>query len=769
MMTWITLAAFVLAPAQEASSQDVRKKLDEIRLSVDLDATLDETVDALRRKLGVGVIVDPGSLLQADPTRRVALRLSDVRGSTVLYWAANLRGLDWDVQEGIVVLGRRESFRLDLDQRFFDLSGIYEPSPHAPLATLGIDRASGEFRLDQARSIGDKARSQAELREVLAGLIAPKSPETIRRALEKLSEGTSGTVDRALTSLIELAAPKDAQESLAAAIPNLGNATETMPLKPEQAWVDLLKENIAPGTWEGRKMLEVTPRGGIVATQSPAVLAEIEQFLAVLKSMSPAPIQVSAALIEDNDVLDAKAAYGRRAFMGAEERVALEGNARVLDRLRLTCFEGEESQATTSGPEVSYVIRVRAARDPGGESIRLRLEVQTGATLARKLGPAPTVDRSLVRFTTTVWIPNGGATLFRLPGHHALLVSAKTDAAGASKDAELGSPPDAGTAKLLEKLVAAPPVDLDFKEAALSQVVEFMRRATQLNFVIDPAAVETPEKEIITFQAKGIRPAAALSMILRPRWKTIVPDHEAFRIAAATAPGVIRFLVTSIRHLIEDDFTYEDFANLIKNTVDKDRWEEAEGKSILVTGSGLLLVRNDAEMIDKVKRFLLEIRRPEVVVTLEAEEVRLEPGKGRETLGTAGAGSLLTEEEARRLESAPGAVSERYTLRGPAGKELALHWEGARPYAVGGARGVSHVVSELKAKVSLSPGTAHASLQLNDQFFTSALEEERPRSAEARVQTSLLLPTDRVALLELPRADGKDLYLLVRVTTDSIR
>jgi hypothetical protein len=763
MGAWTALILMGLASVQNPSSQELRKKLEETRVSVDLDGTLDESVASLSRLLGVPVLVDPGSRDRAFPDKKAALHLSEVRGSSALHWLAELRGLDWDVQDGAVILGSPGGHR---QQRFFDLAGLSDRAPAPPAATLDLDRASGDFRLDRVPTTGDKARQQAELREILAGLIAPQSPEIVRRALEKLSEGASGSVDRAIMELIKQAAPAAAHATLSEALPYLGGSPE--PATPAaEPLGDLIKEIIAPGTWEGERTLDRTPWGSLVVTHGPEALSAIDALLTALRSLAPPPVEVRALLVDQDGALDDGATGGIRGFLGPEETRALEGKLQALDRLKWSSVEGEESQATALSPGGSYVFRVRVARDRGGENLLIRLEVQAGTRAAEKPGPSPSVDRSLVRFTSLVRIPNGGSTLFRLPGKRALLLSAKMDAGNALVERELGTA-DAGAAGLLEKLGAALPVDLDFKEATLVEVINFFRRSTRLNFVIDTPALETAEREIVTFQAKAIRPASALPMILRPRGLALSPLNEAFKIGSMSASQPLRVLVTSIRQLVED-VTYEDLANLIKNTVEKGRWEAAEGKAILVTADGLLLVRNDAEMLGKVKLFLSEMSRQEPVVTLDVEAVRVEPGKGREVLGSVASGSLLAEEDARRLRSAPGAVSDRYTLRGSFGKPLALHWQGARSWAGGAGRAVAHTGSDLRAMTSLGSGSVQISLEFNDQFFAAGQEEGRPRISEARIQTSIVLPAGRVAVLELPRSDGKDLFLLVREAHDPTR
>src|SRR5204862_477468 len=57
----------------------------------------------------------------------------------------------------------------------------------------------------------------------------------------------------------------------------------------------------------------------------------------------------------------------------------------------------------------------------------------------------------------------------------------------------------------------------------------------------------------------------------------------------------------------KQQFTGEDLANLIKNTIHKDQWEEADGKSVQFQ-NGLLIVRNSIEMHKSIRKFLSDLR-----------------------------------------------------------------------------------------------------------------------------------------------------------------
>jgi type II secretory pathway component GspD/PulD (secretin) len=101
---------------------------------------------------------------------------------------------------------------------------------------------------------------------------------------------------------------------------------------------------------------------------------------------------------------------------------------------------------------------------------------------------------------------------------------------------------------------------------------------------------------------------------LKKRVKLDLYDVQDLTYGMADFPGVdISLANDSIGTAVaageeaKQQFTGEDLANLIKNTIHKDQWEEADGKSIQFQ-NGLLIVRNSIEMHKQIRKFLSDLR-----------------------------------------------------------------------------------------------------------------------------------------------------------------
>jgi type II secretory pathway component GspD/PulD (secretin) len=101
---------------------------------------------------------------------------------------------------------------------------------------------------------------------------------------------------------------------------------------------------------------------------------------------------------------------------------------------------------------------------------------------------------------------------------------------------------------------------------------------------------------------------------LKKRVKLDLYDVQDLTYGMADFPGVdISLAQDSIGTAVaageeaKQQFTGEDLANLIKNTIHKDQWEEADGKSIQFQ-NGLLIVRNSVEMHKQIRKFLSDLR-----------------------------------------------------------------------------------------------------------------------------------------------------------------
>ncbi len=177
-------------------------------------------------------------------------------------------------------------------------------------------------------------------------------------------------------------------------------------------------------------------------------------------------------------------------------------------------------------------------------------------------------------------------------------------------------------------------ITIDMQNAPLTAIVDYIREISGLNIHI--SGIDNPEGEMISFKVQDIVLDGALRLMLQPRNKAYMVRDGVVLITTADAlkkrvkldlydvqdltygmadfPGVdISLSQDSIGTAIAageeaiQQFTGEDLANLIKNTIHKDQWEEADGKSIQFQ-NGLLIVRNSIEMHKQIRKFLSDLR-----------------------------------------------------------------------------------------------------------------------------------------------------------------
>ncbi len=190
-------------------------------------------------------------------------------------------------------------------------------------------------------------------------------------------------------------------------------------------------------------------------------------------------------------------------------------------------------------------------------------------------------------------------------------------------------------------------ITIDMQNAGLNAVVDYIREISGLNFVIDNKAIENPEQEVISIKVTDIILDGALKLMLNPKNKAHVVDGGVVIITSQDAlkkkvrlelydvqdltyglqdfPGVdISLAQDSIgttattEEGAKQQFTGDDLANLIKNTIEKDNWEEADGKSIAFN-NGLLIVRNTVPIHKKIQKFLSDLRASTgILVSVEA-------------------------------------------------------------------------------------------------------------------------------------------------------
>src|SRR6185295_6888467 len=177
-------------------------------------------------------------------------------------------------------------------------------------------------------------------------------------------------------------------------------------------------------------------------------------------------------------------------------------------------------------------------------------------------------------------------------------------------------------------------ITIDMQNAPLTAIVDYIREISGLNIHI--SGIDNPDAEMISFKVQDIVLDGALRLMLQPRNKAYMVRDGVVLITTADAlkkrvklelydvqdltygmadfPGVdISLANDAIGAAVaageeaKQQFTGEDLANLIKNTIHKDQWEEADGKSIQFQ-NGLLIVRNSIEMHKSIRKFLSDLR-----------------------------------------------------------------------------------------------------------------------------------------------------------------
>ncbi len=69
----------------------------------------------------------------------------------------------------------------------------------------------------------------------------------------------------------------------------------------EEQIVDLIKENIAPGTWEGEQTIEKTPNQQLLVNASPQIHRELREFLGKLRSYTGTMVSVTCRFVSAYD------------------------------------------------------------------------------------------------------------------------------------------------------------------------------------------------------------------------------------------------------------------------------------------------------------------------------------------------------------------------------------------------------------------------------------------------------------------------------------
>ncbi len=477
----------------------------------------------------------------------------------------------------------------------------------------------------------------------------------------------------------------------------------------EELIIDLIKQNVSPGSWEGHATIERDPQGRLVVNALPETHEELRWFLDALRRLPFPNVTLAVTLAEGDDPRAPRVVPPGE--LDATLRILRKLPARELE---ITAASDQRVHSLVRrDPTDAALLDVRGTAVDGHRSILVELRLAIAET--------PESGRAVTRLSASFLVPNGSGALFALPfpdGKPRLcLVRASTAASDRPPKFLLApdpAPPDPAVRALLEK---APPADLDLDQAPLSHLAAWLRRTAGLNVVVAPV----PEEPRVSFRGRNVAPARVLPLLLGGlRWDALpsdgalylCPDAARVRLAlidardAACAPTEF----TREPDAARASFTGEDIANLVKNLVRRDHWEEADGKSIQIH-RGTLFVRNRETVLREVAAFVDE-RRPGIVrrAALCAELGEVPADRIDAVTGNQAARSLLVDadQRARILESA----SRRRRLGWVAfeGHRTFVEWERARD------GGTASSYLELRPGLAQDGSTFAVDLAFQDQL-----------------------------------------------------
>jgi hypothetical protein len=495
----------------------------------------------------------------------------------------------------------------------------------------------------------------------------------------------------------------------------------------EEFLVALVKEMVAPGTWEGLVTADLAPDGRLLVTHTPRAQEEVSRLLEILGTLSSAMVTLTAEIVEADEGCGPLLRPGAPTTFGAGEieKVAERVRAARKDRrarvAQVTAAAGQrvhtalhEEGSTvvdwegndpiiSSGTVEVLVLDARPVLVSAGRSISVELRLSLG----QSGDPVPVTlsggrelafrERTLSKLATTFVIPNGGGVLFALPSRGSssgrsqlcLLRAASTPRPPAVPARAAEAADVSARAVAMERLRQLPagPVSVEGTTADFARWL----RGLGLNAVLD----EEVRDRGVSAHFKRAVPADAFSLVLKMLDLGVVVRDEAVWITTRDRERKDnRVEVFDVRDLAygPQDFppaggsepktqsTGEDLAHLVRNMVAKDQWEEAHGASIQYD-HGALIVRNSPEVLRSVGEFLRKMREsgPQLVhvradlLVAGAEEVEAILGPG------AAEGYLIDADQYDRLARA-AAFQERLGWHCSEGQETAMAWVRSTEY-----------------------------------------------------------------------------------------
>lgn len=252
-------------------------------------------------------------------------------------------------------------------------------------------------------------------------------------------------------------------------------------------------------------------------------------------------------------------------------------------------------------------------------------------------------------------------------------------------------------------------VDLDYQNQPLTDVVNYIREVSGLNVVIDSKTIPDPTAETFSIKVKNISLEGALKILLPNKQKAHTIEDGVVIVTTTDAlkkkvrlelypvqdltyglqdfPGVnitlddqgLGTAAAGAEEGAKQQFTGEDLANLIKNTIDKDNWDEANGQSV-VFQNGLLIVRNALDVHKKIRKFLNDLRASTgILVSIETRFLSVEDNflqqvgmDFRDVDGTRVAGVLSLDDINPAFSTLPGQQFSQFVDPDGGGGPLAV-------------------------------------------------------------------------------------------------
>jgi hypothetical protein len=149
---------------------------------------------------------------------------------------------------------------------------------------LMLDQFELDYTIDESRIIKITTRDKA------GGRAIPELHD-IRDILVRIQDFAGPRVD--------LVAPGGAGAALAGASFTLEEPKESS--VSEDQIVDLIKDNVAPGSWENEYTIEKTPNQQLIVNHTPKVHKELQDFLSRLRSYTGTMVSVTARFLASHD------------------------------------------------------------------------------------------------------------------------------------------------------------------------------------------------------------------------------------------------------------------------------------------------------------------------------------------------------------------------------------------------------------------------------------------------------------------------------------